>query len=177
MVLIHWPGTAKLRLADPRNAINRAETYKALLKARNKGLVKSIGVSNYTVRHLQELPELPAVNQVEMHPLYPQRELIAYCESNVIKVQSYANLGEGNFVNGTIDLPSLSIEGRTKAQVLLKWALSKGCLVIPKASAIDRLRENINLDFDLIDNQITAIDAEIKTHGERKFCWDPTSVE
>uniref|UniRef100_A0A914NRI0 NADP-dependent oxidoreductase domain-containing protein n=1 Tax=Meloidogyne incognita TaxID=6306 RepID=A0A914NRI0_MELIC len=91
LLLIHWPGTSKLRKNDPKNSYLRAESWKEMEKLQKEGLIRAIGVSNYNVNHLEELLEqaeiLPAVNQCECHPHWYQPDLIEFCCQNGIHFQ------------------------------------------------------------------------------------------
>ncbi|KAL7747062.1 hypothetical protein RI367_007558 [Sorochytrium milnesiophthora] len=163
LVLIHWPGTAKLKPDDGRHAHNRAETFRALEQCVKDGSVRSIGVSNYTARHLRTLIEdqhqrhglLPAVHQYELHPLYRPDDVEQVCHDHGIAVQAYSSFGEGWFLDAARPecLLLYDIAGkvhRTVAQVLLRWAIQRGYAVIPKASSAARIKENIQIDdFEL----------------------------
>lgn len=102
LILLHWPGTAGYKKGDERHAQRRRETYQALLDAQTAGLCRYAGVSNYTVRHLEELEAqglpMPVVNQVELHPRLPQTQLRQWCSSRGIVVQAYSPLGCGDLV-------------------------------------------------------------------------------
>lgn len=112
LLLIHWPGTANLALENPQNRENRHGTWKAMIQAKKIGKVKSIGVSNFTIAHLQDFintfEEVPAVNQFELHPLHQEKDLVKFCHSHNIFVQSYSTLGCGKFVNGEYELPRVN---------------------------------------------------------------------
>ncbi|KAF9584682.1 hypothetical protein BGW38_005579 [Lunasporangiospora selenospora] len=133
LYLIHWPGTAKLKLPNAQNAINRMESWRALEDLYHAKKLRSIGVSNYTIRHLSELIErphhshsyshssaespiatpsspartmvIPHVHQFEMHPRLFQQELVEYCQAHRIQVQAYSSLGEGRLIVQTAPLP------------------------------------------------------------------------
>ncbi|KAJ3194186.1 hypothetical protein HK101_003307 [Irineochytrium annulatum] len=203
LVLIHWPGTAKLKPHDPRNRTSRTETWHALEKLVRDGKIHYIGVSNYTATHLTELladidarhPSsiAPIVNQVEIHPLcLPRADLVELCEARGITLQAYSSLGEGNLLTRSDDLPdgfadvlegivervSTWRKGKkvTKAQVLLKWALQHGYAIIPKASSGGRVRENIDLEgFELEEGDLEALDAFGRI-ARTKYCWDPEGI-
>jgi diketogulonate reductase-like aldo/keto reductase len=158
-MLIHWPGTQKLALNDPQNMKNRLGTYRALEEAHDKGLIRHLGVSNFTVSHLEHLLEYaripPYLNQIELHPLLMQSDIVEYCRDRGIRIQSYSTLGEGRFLND----PEFQLESvnqlaiqknKTKAQILLRWAIQEDYLVIPKASSEARLLENFDIfSFEL----------------------------
>eukprot|EP00967_Tisochrysis_lutea_P145258 scaffold272587_cov30-Tisochrysis_lutea.AAC.3 len=150
--------------------------------------VRAIGVSNFAVPHLEALKATasiwpPAVNQVELHPLYPQHELRAYCAKEGILLQAYASLGGqdasratwkqlgGRLLEALPVTQAAMAHGRTPAQVLLRWALQKGAVVVPKANSEARLAENLSLDgFELTCDEVEAIDALDKGDAGR-LCW------
>lgn len=186
LYLIHWPGTAKLDPSDPLNLINRKESWRALEECVRNGKIKSIGVSNYTLKHLKEMEEYasiqPAVHQFELHPAYIQTDIIDYCERKGIFIQSYASLGEGALINEEFlqrnpEFIKLSVKYNcTVAQLLLKWSLQRGWGIIPKSINPVRIRENINLEHFKIDK----FDMELLNtfHEKESFkkCWNPQYV-
>ena len=108
LVLIHWPGVKGKPLVSTEHREKRFEAFKALLKAKNDNLVRHVGVSNFTTKHLSELFEdcakemismKPYLNQVEVHPLCPQRDLIEFCQTHDIIVQGYSSLGHGQLLS------------------------------------------------------------------------------
>lgn len=136
-------------------------------------LVRSIGVSNFTIKHLQELLKeaqiKPAVNQVELHPYLPQPALLKFCKDHGIKLVAYSPLGSGSHPSLPEDPVILEVarsNHMTAAQVLLSWGLTRGTAVIPKTSKVDRLVEN----FDLrpLDEQSMKKIEGTKTHF--RFC-------
>ncbi|KAK3831691.1 MAG: putative reductase [Linnemannia elongata] len=246
LYLIHWPGTSKLKLQDPQNAINRVESWRALEDLYHGKKLRAIGVSNYTLAHLAQLIErphnshahhqdsttmatgtavplartmvIPHVHQFEMHPRLFQKPLVDYCQAHRIQVQAYSSLGESRLVSltpppppamdsnyNTAPLPGaldimpglirkyfahvtsttahLSEEEekeeypRRAAQILLRWGLQHGAVVIPKSTHPERIRNNIDLFSFAIDNQdMAALDA-YSVEGERtRYCWDSTDV-
>lgn len=114
-------------------SILRLEAYRALLTARSLGLVRSVGVSNYGIHHLQEIEsadlELPSVNQIELHPYCQQRDIVAYCREKKITVQAYCPIMRGKVEEGEAgEVVGVIAEkyGKERAQVLLRWSLQKG---------------------------------------------------
>ncbi|RKP09422.1 NADP-dependent oxidoreductase domain-containing protein [Thamnocephalis sphaerospora] len=187
LYLIHWPGTQRLKAEDPRNAENRAGSWRALEDLWHRGGARAIGVSNYTVQHLQALLDhctvRPAVLQTEMHPLWPEPELRAFCQREHIHLEAYSSLGEGALVSGALSLPTLhqlaAACQRTPAQLLLRWAIQHGATVIPKSTQPERIRENAqSLCFSLTAEQMAALDklAEASQLPLRRFCWDPSRI-
>lgn len=162
LFLIHWP----LPMFD-----QYVETWRAFEKLLADGRVRSIGVSNFEIAHLERLlaetDVTPAVNQIELHPQFPQEELRAFHEEHGILTESWGPLGQGK---GLLEDPSIvevaQRKARTPAQVMLRWHLQLGCVVIPKSVNPDRIRENIDLfDFELDDADMAEI-SKVRT-GER----------
>jgi len=151
LMLIHWPGSSSTRPDSEQNLIKRSLTYKELLKAQREGLIKKVGVSNYTQRHLEELEIAPYLNQIEFHPLVyndTMKGLLEYCKKRDIIVQAYSPLAEGKFVNGEWEMTEILEIAKKRnvsvAQVLIKWVLDKGVLVVVKSGKIERLKENLD---------------------------------
>jgi 2,5-diketo-D-gluconate reductase A len=154
LFLIHWP----LPMSD-----QYVETWRAFERLLADGRVRSIGVSNFEIAHLQRLlaetDVTPAVNQVELHPEFPQEELRAFHEEHGILTESWGPLGQGK---GLLENPSIvevaRRKDRTPAQVVLRWHVQLGSVVIPKSVHSDRIRENIQVfDFELDDADMADI--------------------
>lgn len=152
LYLVHWPGKDKY-----------LDTWKALIHLQREGLVRSIGVSNFQIRHLQHIMEdtgvVPVVNQVELHPLLSQKELLGYARENHIVLEAWSPLMQGN-----LDQPVLAQiaekYGKTTAQVILRWDIQNGIIVIPKSIKDHRIRENAGIfDFELSAADMAAIDS------------------
>nr|XP_022912061.1 uncharacterized protein LOC111423039 [Onthophagus taurus] len=180
LYLVHWPGQSRLSIHDPSNIAIRAKTWEKLIEAKKQGLVKDIGVSNYTIKHLEELDksnsEIPAVNQVEWHPFYHQSDLKNYCKQKGILLQAYSSLGGTN--NPDLMTNEVVVEiaknlNKSPSQVLLKWAVQQGVGIIPKARSKSHIEENINLDFEIPEKDLDKLN-NIGTMT--KFAWDPTDV-
>ncbi|PTJ64869.1 aldo/keto reductase [Mammaliicoccus sciuri] len=171
MYLIHWP--------CPEDGLF-IETYKALETLYKEGKIKAIGVCNFKEHHLDQLlaetEVVPAVNQVEFHPLFNQKALQAYCESKGIKLMSWSPLMRGGEWLNNADLQSIADQyNKTVAQVIIKWHLQQGRLVIPKSQNDNRIRENFDVfDFELSDEDLAKID-QLNT-DERQF-RDPDEVK
>jgi 2,5-diketo-D-gluconate reductase A len=162
LFLIHWP--------VPKADLY-VETWRAFDELRGEGRIRSIGVSNFTPEHLQRLFDetgvVPTVNQVELHPQFPQEELRAFHAEHGILTEAWAPLGQGK---GLLADPVLAEVGRSKnkssAQVVLRWHLQLGNIVIPKSVTPSRIRENFDVfDFSLDDAEMQQI-AGLST-GER----------
>ena len=162
LFLIHWP----LPMFD-----QYVETWRAFEKLLADGRVRSIGVSNFEIPHLQRLlaetDVTPAVNQIELHPEFPQEDLREFHQQHGIVTESWGPLGQGK---GLLENPQIvevaQRKGRTPAQVVLRWHVQLGCVVIPKSVNPDRIRENIDIfDFELDDADMAEI-SKVRT-GER----------
>jgi len=162
LFLIHWP----LPMFD-----QYVETWRAFEKLLADGRVRSIGVSNFEIPHLQRLlaetDVTPAVNQIELHPEFPQEDLREFHQQHGILTESWGPLGQGK---GLLENPQIvevaQRKDRTPAQVVLRWHVQLGCVVIPKSVNPDRIRENINIfDFVLDDADMAEI-SKVRT-GER----------
>ncbi|HEY3558461.1 MAG TPA: aldo/keto reductase [Kribbella sp.] len=155
LYLVHWPNPAADLYVD---------SWRALEKHYADGRVRAIGVSNFLAEHLDRLSEqsetVPAVNQIELHPTYQQRELTESCRDRSIAVEAYSPLGQG----GDLDLPVLTSIAEahrvTPAHVVLRWHLHRGHVVIPKSVTTERIRANFDVGgFELTDDEIAAITA------------------
>ena len=184
LLLIHWPGVARKAHDRPIHASARRESWRVLEELYRSGKCRAIGVSNFTVAHLEDLLSyaeiLPSVNQIEVHPLYQQREVRAWCERHGIAVVAYASLGCGELLQHPTVLAIAQDLAISPAQVLLRWALQRDLAVIPKSQSPDRILEfsppmlfgdqQIPHLHDKHLDQLDALDAGTK------FCWDPVSV-
>jgi len=153
LYLIHWP--------DPDAPM--ADTFRALKKLRDDGMVKEIGVSNFMVEHLTEaleVAEVPIVNnQIKFHPAHQPWDVVELCHENDISVTAYSPLGHGELIDNS-KLQEIADEvNRTVAQVCVRWLLQQELIVIPKASSEEHLRDNLQVfDFHISPEQ----DEEIK---------------
>jgi 2,5-diketo-D-gluconate reductase A len=157
LYLLHWP--------RPQVDLY-VESWQALLDARSEGLLRSAGVSNFTIEHLArceaETGTAPELNQVELHPYFSQPELRAWHDEHGVVTESWGPLGLR--AGGLFDEPAVKAvaeaHGRTPAQVVLRWNLQRGNVVIPKSVTPERIRENWEvLDFTLTDKDLAEIDA------------------
>jgi len=162
LYLIHWPSPAQDRYLD---------AWRALIALRDAGKTRSIGVSNFTVEQLDRLKAetgvVPAVNQIELHPRFQQRELRAYHQANGIATQSWSPIGQGK---GLLEDDAIAgIAGRlnrSAAQVVLAWHVAHDLCPIPKASSAEHLTDNLAaLDVTLDAEDIAAIDALDREDG------------
>ncbi len=152
LYLIHWPN----------RTIPIEETMKALNKLKEDGLIRDIGVSNFTINHLKDALKIGVkivANQIEFHPYLYQKELLEFCKSKNILVIAYSPLGRGNLLNDQVINKIALKHKKTPAQICLRWLFEKGVASIPKASSIERLKENLNIfDFELKDD-VRVIDS------------------
>jgi methylglyoxal/glyoxal reductase len=164
LFLLHWP------VPD-----GRLGSWRALERILGEGRCRAIGVSNYMVRHLEELLNHakipPAVNQIELHPWCQQRDVVALCEAHDIAIVAYSPLTKGVRI-GDRRLASVAREAqRTPAQVLLRWCLQKRFVTIPKSVKRERIIENAALfDFSLSAEQMATLDG---FNEEHHVTWDP----
>lgn len=182
LLLLHWPGVQGLKPGDPEQAKLRRESWIELESLYKQGKVGAIGVSNYAIKHLQELLTYcsvrPVVNQVEFHPHLVQTDLLRYCKEHQIVLQAYSPLGAAAGVSAMLQEPAVvEIAGRhqkTPAQVVLRWALQLGVAIIPKSSNAQRIEENVHIfDFSLTENEVNRISS---LDQNKHYCWDPTSI-
>lgn len=157
----------------------RHEAWNALSKFQSEGLIKSIGVSNFLVKHLEDLKKeckaIPALNQVEWHPKCHDVKLHQYCKDNSILLQAYSSLGTSSDTSLRDDPMVVSIAKKlncTPSQVLLRWANQRGVGIIPKASSKQHLVDNRDLSFNIDDTDMKSLD-ELKSD---RFDWNPNDV-
>ena len=167
LYLIHWP-VPGLRL----------ETWEALVRAADDGLCRAIGVSNYRVHHLDELlaasDRRPDINQIEVSPFLQQRDVRRACAIRGIPVAAYSPLTKGQrLADPTVGAVALR-HGKSEAQVLIRWGLQNGLVVLPKSAHPERIAENADVfDFELAGRDMDLLDTleEGLVTG-----WDPSSV-
>ena len=173
LYLIHWP--------NPKQGLY-LEAWEGMIEARDRGLVKSIGVSNFLPEYLDHLIEktgvTPSVNQVELHPYFNQAEQRAADKERGILTQAWTPIGKGTNLLEEAVITQIARElARSPAQIVLRWHLQLGVLPIPKSATPARQAENLAvLDFDLTEQQMAAITALTRENG-RIFGADPASRE
>jgi diketogulonate reductase-like aldo/keto reductase len=155
LYLIHWPNPSAGLWQD---------SWRALERLHDEGRVHAIGVSNFLVEHLEELggfaDRLPAVNQIELHPTFQQAELVAACQGRGIAVEAYSPLGQGADLEADAVVSVAERLGASPAQVILRWHVEKGHVVIPKSVSAERMRANASLEaVALTADDLAAIDA------------------
>ncbi|WP_159798648.1 aldo/keto reductase [Puerhibacterium puerhi] len=155
LYLIHWPAPGRGRYV---------EAWEGLVAAREAGLVREIGVSNFQPAHLDAIVEAtgvtPVVNQVELHPALQQRELRAAHAARGIVTEAWSPLAQGAVLDDAAIARVAAAHGVTAAQVVLRWHLQQGTVVIPKSVTPARIAANLDLfGFELADDEMAAIDA------------------
>ncbi|KAF2076741.1 hypothetical protein CYY_001930 [Polysphondylium violaceum] len=181
LYLIHWPGVAGTAIQSPENSKIREQTWRAFEKLYQDKKCRSIGVSNYTVAHLEELISkssiVPAVNQVEFHPFLYQKELLDFCNKHGIVLEAYASLTRAKKMDDDKITEIAKTLGKTRSQVLLRWAIQKNIPVIPKSSQIDRIKENANIfDFEIPQDIMNQLDSINDGNDPVRICWDPNTI-
>ena len=167
LYLVHWPVEGQ-----------RAETWRAMERVLADGKARAIGVSNYTIRHLDELAGYasvpPAVNQVEFHPFLYQRDLLDRCRRTGIRLEAYAPLVKAQRMEHPVLVRVARRHGKTPAQILIRWCLEHEVVVIPKSVRPERIRENLGVfDFSLGAEDMAELDALDEGY---RTSWDPTPV-
>jgi 2,5-diketo-D-gluconate reductase A len=157
LYLIHWP----------RPDLDRyLETWLAMEQIRDAGKATSIGVSNFHVPHLERIlarsSTVPAVDQLELHPTFQQRELRAWAAEHGMAIEAWGPLGQGKY--DLLGMPAITriaaAHGVTPAQVVIRWHLQSGIIVFPKSNSAERMRQNFDVfGFELVADEMAAIDA------------------
>ncbi|MES2288668.1 MAG: aldo/keto reductase [Pseudomonadota bacterium] len=153
LYLVHWPA--------PMNDLY-VDTWRALIRLREEGRVRAIGVSNFNADHLDriiaETGVVPVVNQIECHPAFQQVELRAANVARGVAIQSWSPLGQGELLGDPVLQGIAQKHGRTVAQVVLRWHIQNGLIVIPKTMHPARMRENLGVfDFALDGDELAKI--------------------
>jgi 2,5-diketo-D-gluconate reductase A len=154
LYLIHWPVPAHDLYV---------ETWKAFIELRDEGLIRTIGVSNFQPAHLERLiaetGETPAINQIELHPYFQQRGLLHEHQELGIVTESWSPLARGEALEDPVIVEIAEAHSKTSAQVILRWHLQLGKVVIPKSVTPKRIEQNFEVfDFELTAEQMQAID-------------------
>ena len=158
LYIVHWPG------GGPRWA------WPGMEQARERGLARSVGVSNYSARELQQVMAagsvVPAANQVQFSAVQYRRALLEACLRSGVVLEAYSPLGTGRHLSNKVVAEVAARAGRTPAQVLLRWCVQHGVPVIPKSTHRERISENARIfDFTLPDEDMARLDALDRTHG------------
>ncbi|WP_308221952.1 MULTISPECIES: aldo/keto reductase [unclassified Lysinibacillus] len=154
LYLVHWPGINT----------NYVDVYKALEKIYQDGRVRSIGVSNFHVHHLENLLKetsvVPVINQIEFHPHLTQEEVRAYCKEKGIQVEAWSPLMNGSLLEESMIQQLASKYGKTPAQIVLRYDVQHGVVTIPKTMTPARMTENLMVfDFALTEDEMAQLDA------------------
>jgi diketogulonate reductase-like aldo/keto reductase len=153
LYLIHWPVEGQGK-----------DTWKAMIQLLNEGKTRAIGVSNFEVFHLQEIFQnfdvIPSVNQVEFHPFLFQEKLLEFCKNSNIQLEAYSPLTRGQRLNHPTLVGLAKKYGKSSAQILIRWNLQHGLVVIPKSIHENRIRENIQVfDFQLEETDMKLLNS------------------
>lgn len=173
LYLIHWPNPITGRYV---------EAWQALVDAQKAGVIASVGVSNFLPEHLDAIIAatgvVPAVNQIEVHPYFPQVEQRAKDAALGIRTEAWSPIGRGGTVFSDPVITGIAAaHGRTPAQVVLRWHVQLGTVPLPKAASAERQAENLDVfDFELSEDEMAAITALGRPDG-RLFDGDPASHE
>lgn len=163
LFLIHWPVPAHDKFVA---------TWKALVQLQRDGRIRSIGVSNFLPDHLTRIIDatgvIPAVNQIELHPEFQQRDVREFHAELRIAIESYSPLGSGSVLGHPVIGEVAKKHGKSPAQAILRWHLQQGLIVIPKSTTPERIRANIDLfGFELDDADMARMAALDKPSGKR----------
>ncbi len=167
LLLVHWPIHTHF-----------FETWRAFEKLKEQGLVKSIGVSNYGMIHLEYLAtkanEMPVLDQIETHPYLNQYAMINYNKAHNIVTQAWAPLGRGSIFDDPVIVKIATAHNKSAAQVILRWQLQRGVSFIPKSVHADRIKENGDIyDFELSDEEMKMID---QINKNKRISQEPEMV-
>lgn len=175
LYLVHWPTPA---------ADNYLHAWQKMIEIRDAGLTRSIGVSNHLVPHLEKIVQatgvVPAVDQIELHPAYQQREVTDWASANNVKIEAWGPLGQGKYdlFGAPAVAEAATAHGKTPAQVVLRWHIQHGFIVFPKSVRRERLEENLDVfDFELSAAEVSAIDAMDPGDGSGRVSAHPDEVD
>lgn len=165
---------------------NRKGAWKALLEAQDEGKIRSLGVSNYGVHHLDEMEEYIKeleeergqgkggkidVGQYELHPWCPRQDIVEWCQKRGIILEAYSPLVRAQRLDESILTPLTKKYGKTGPQILMRWSLQKGFVPLPKSVTPSRIVENADVyDFEFTDEEMKTLE----TGEYSPVCWDPT---
>ena len=174
LYLVHWPTPERGTFVN---------AWQQLVAIRDAGLSRSIGVSNFLVEHLEaigrESDVLPAVNQIELHPAYQQREATQWCTEHGIRIEAWGPLGQGKYplLEEPAIVAAAAAHGKSAAQIVLRWDIQNGTIVFPKSTNPGRIRENLDIfDFELSAAEMAAITALNIADGSGRVSAHPLEV-
>jgi diketogulonate reductase-like aldo/keto reductase len=167
LLLLHFPVS-----------LLRAKSWRALEEIQQAGKARTIGVSNYTIHHLEQLLAechvRPAVNQVELHVFLQQPELLAYCKEQGIAVEAYSPLAHGHGLDDPALAGIANKHQKTPAQIMLRWCIEQGTIPLPKSVSPERIAENLAIfDFSLDEDDMTVL---ASLNRGMRTAWDPTHI-
>ena len=174
LYLIHWPA--------PHASGKFVEAWETLLELRASGRTTSAGVSNFSIHHLETIIEAtgekPAINQVELHPYFQQRELRAWCADAGIAIEAWSPLGQGGELLEDEVITAIADElAKTPAQIVIRWHLQQGHVVIPKSATPSRIPQNLDVfDFELTPAHLEQI-AALDRGEDGRIGPDPTTAQ
>ena len=156
LYLIHWPA--------PKRGLLYVDSWKAMEKLKNEGVIRSIGVCNFHTHHIDEIlkvaEHVPVLNQIELHPWLTQEKVLEYDTSHKIVTQAWSPLARGKILEEPMLETLAKKHGKSVAQVVLRWHIQRGVAVIPKSNSKERIIENMNVfDFELSQDETAAITA------------------
>jgi 2,5-diketo-D-gluconate reductase A len=156
LYLIHWPA--------PKRGLLYVDSWKAMEKLKNEGVIRSIGVCNFHTHHIDEIlkvaEHVPVLNQIELHPWLTQEKVLEYDTSHKIVTQAWSPLARGKILEEPMLETLAKKHGKSVAQVVLRWHIQRGVAVIPKSNSKERIIENMNVfDFELSAEEVSAITA------------------
>lgn len=165
LLLIHWPN----------REVGIQESMEAFQKLKENKLIKSFGVSNFNIHHLQDTIDagfIPAIDQVELHPSMAQTELKNFADKNNIVLTAYSPLGQGGELDGPAILEIAQKYGKSPAQIIINWVVARGIIAIPKSSNPKRIKENFeSFDFELTAEEIEKISSLDKNNRLISPAW------
>lgn len=174
LYLVHWP--------TPAND-NYVHAWEKMIQLRERGLTRSIGVSNFLVPHLERCVALtgvaPVVNQIELHPAYQQVEVVTWCRAHKVEIEAWGPLGQGKYdLFGAEPVATAAAAHQvTPAQAVLRWHLQKGNIIFPKSTRRERLAENLDVfGFELTDAEMAGIDSLDPGDGSGRVSAHPDEV-
>jgi diketogulonate reductase-like aldo/keto reductase len=169
LYLIHWPATSR-----------RGDSWRAMNELCDQGVLRAIGVSNFSVRHLEALASeglrVPMVNQIEFHPfIYAQQQAtLNYCYDHKIVVEAYSPLARAAFREQQIVQEVADEIGRTPAQVMLRWSIQHGTIPLPRSTSLAHINENFDVfDFELSADSMNRLN---ELSDGRRVTWDPDKM-
>ncbi|KAI0084598.1 Aldo/keto reductase [Irpex rosettiformis] len=180
LYLMHWPqaiisasGGFAGQALQPDESPTLVETWKEMEKLLDTGKVKSIGVSNFSIKTLETLlahaKVVPVTNQIELHPLYPQFELQKYCQDKGILLTAYSPLGQGRpeFFQDSDYAKIVEAHKVNPAQIAISWLVQRGIIAIPKSANVERMKTNITL-ISLSPEELTTVSSIHKKTGQHR---------